>query len=244
MTPRLHTSAALPEISGLTYAGQPCLSDSESSRPASMDPMPRIQPGGGASGHPWWKCRAHERVHVAVAPREERVGARLAQQHLQHLVDVRVAAQREVGRQGLLVPADLKHLGDVVPLQGLEQQVVPDPGDAVLRGGVRGRGSGVGVTVGVGVSGGLGEEDPRLGLKLVWLDSVVLRHDRQAGRQDPRFPRFSSDDASSSSSSSSSSSFYYSSSSTWSSAAAAAAANVPASAAAAAAGGGGRLTDH
>lgn len=83
-------------------------------------------------------------MHVSVAPLEEDVGPLLPQQDLHHLVDVLMSAQGEVGRQGLLVTAYLKHLTyklfagvqvggseNVVPLQRLEEQVVPDAGDTV-----------------------------------------------------------------------------------------------------------------
>lgn len=53
---------------------------------------------------------ADERVHVAVAPVEEHVGSRLSEQDLQDLVDVLMLAQGEVGRQWLLVPADVENL--------------------------------------------------------------------------------------------------------------------------------------
>lgn len=53
---------------------------------------------------------ANKRVHVAVAPVEEHIGPRLSEQNLQDLVDVLMLAQGEVGRQRLLVSADVKNL--------------------------------------------------------------------------------------------------------------------------------------
>ena len=53
---------------------------------------------------------ADERVHVSMAPLEEDVGAGLAQQDLQDLVDVLVSAQGKVARQRLLVASNAKNL--------------------------------------------------------------------------------------------------------------------------------------
>lgn len=53
---------------------------------------------------------ADKRVHVPIAPLEEHVRSSVPEQDFQDLVDVLVLAQGEVGRQGLLVAADVKHL--------------------------------------------------------------------------------------------------------------------------------------
>lgn len=53
---------------------------------------------------------ADERVHVAIAPLEEHVGSRLPEQDLQDVVDVPMRAQAKVGRQRLLVAANVKYL--------------------------------------------------------------------------------------------------------------------------------------
>lgn len=53
---------------------------------------------------------ADERVHVPIAPLEEHIRSSVPEQDFQDLVDVLVLAQGEVGRQGLLVAADVKHL--------------------------------------------------------------------------------------------------------------------------------------
>lgn len=66
------------------------------------------EPGGLV--FPQLLAGADEGVHVAVAPVEEHVGSRLAEQNLQDLVDVLMLAQGEVGRQRLLVPANVENL--------------------------------------------------------------------------------------------------------------------------------------
>ena len=53
---------------------------------------------------------ADKGVHVAIAPFKEHVGSRLPEQNLHDLVDVLMLAQGEVGRQRLLVPANVKNL--------------------------------------------------------------------------------------------------------------------------------------
>lgn len=54
---------------------------------------------------------ADKRVHVAIASLKEHVRSRLPEQDFQDLVDVLVLAQGKVGRQRLLVSADVKNLG-------------------------------------------------------------------------------------------------------------------------------------
>jgi len=66
------------------------------------------EPGGFVL--PQLLAGADEGVQVAVAPLEEHVGPRLPEQDLQDLVDVLVLAQGEVGRQRLLVSADVENL--------------------------------------------------------------------------------------------------------------------------------------
>lgn len=53
---------------------------------------------------------ADERVHVAIASLEEHIGSSLPEQDLQDLVNVLVLAQSKVGRQRLLVSANVKNL--------------------------------------------------------------------------------------------------------------------------------------
>lgn len=56
-------------------------------------------------------ARANEGVHVPIAPLEEHVRFGLPQDNLGDLVDVAVGRQAKAGGQGLLVAADIKHLG-------------------------------------------------------------------------------------------------------------------------------------
>lgn len=53
---------------------------------------------------------ADERVHVSIASLKEHIGSSFPKQDLQDLVNMLVLAQGKVGRQWLLVPANVKDL--------------------------------------------------------------------------------------------------------------------------------------
>lgn len=50
-------------------------------------------------------------MHVSIASLKEHIGFGLSQEDFRDLVDVAMGRQAEAGGQGLLVAADLKHLG-------------------------------------------------------------------------------------------------------------------------------------
>ena len=70
-------------------------------------------------------------MHVPIAPLKEHIGFGLPQDNFGDLIDVAVGRQAKTGGQGLLVAADIKHLGQDEQYQ--ESEVPPIQPDHRMR---------------------------------------------------------------------------------------------------------------